>query len=219
VKALICTCPKKGCAIHDAPVKARRYPWQVAEDVAEEISRVLRDGCERIEIAGSLRRRKSDVGDIEILYIPKIIEAKREGSLFGETDPMDCAALIIEALVETGRLTLRLNVNTSHTYGPLNKLMLHVASGIPVDLFAATHENWFNYLVCRTGPAELNTRIASAAKRIGWKWHPYSFGFTALDNGQEARMESEEDVFNFVGLPYADPEARGRDRNFEGSGQ
>ena len=37
------------------------------------------------------------------------------------------------------------------------------ASGIPVDFFATTEEAWFNYLVCRTGPAELNTRIASAA--------------------------------------------------------
>jgi DNA polymerase/3'-5' exonuclease PolX len=86
--------------------------------------------------------------------------------------------------------------------------MRHVASGIPVDLFAATEENWFNYLVCRTGPAELNQRIAGEAKRIGWKWHPYGLGFTALDNGQESRVECEQDVFDFVGIPYAEPEDR-----------
>ena len=47
--------------------------------------------------------------------------------------------------------------------------------------------------------------IASEAERIGWKWHPYGSGFTALDNGQVAKMESEQDVFDFVGLPHAEP--------------
>jgi DNA polymerase/3'-5' exonuclease PolX len=108
-----------------------------------------------------------------------------------------------------GILSRRLNSKGAETFGPLNKLMRHVASGIPVDLFAATPENWFNYLVCRTGPAELNARIAGEAKRIGWKWHPYGSGFTALDNGQESLVECERDVFDFVGLPYFAPEQRG----------
>jgi len=44
--------------------------------------------------------------------------------------------------------------------GPLNKLAVYVGSGIPVDLFATTEECWFNALVCRTGSAETNVKIA-----------------------------------------------------------
>jgi DNA polymerase/3'-5' exonuclease PolX len=182
----------------------KRFPWELAHGVAADICNRLRPGCERIEIAGSLRRHKDDVGDIEILYVPVVREA---GDMFAKI-MVDCAEVRIRAMEASGILERRLNVKGSATYGPLNKLMRHVASGIPVDLFAATKSNWFNYLVCRTGPAELNVRIASEAKRIGWKWHPYGSGFTALDNGQESRVECERDVFDFVGIPYQEPTGR-----------
>ena len=41
-----------------------------ARDIAEKIEAVLESSCERIMIAGSIRRRKPDVGDIELLCIP-----------------------------------------------------------------------------------------------------------------------------------------------------
>lgn len=66
--------------------------------------------------------------------------------------------------------------------------------------------SWWNYLVCRTGPADSNTRICMAAQNRGWKWNPYGSGFS---RGDEIRaMESEAEVFDFVGLPYEQPEAR-----------
>jgi DNA polymerase/3'-5' exonuclease PolX len=90
--------------------------------------------------------------------------------------------------------------------------MRHVASGIPVDLFATTEACWHNYLVCRTGPAESNIRIAAAAKARGWKWNPYGEGFSRggpLAGPEEARaLRSEREVFEFVGLPYTEPEER-----------
>jgi DNA polymerase/3'-5' exonuclease PolX len=38
--------------------------------------------CERIEIAGSLRRGKPNVGDIEIFYVPRIGQVQVLGELF-----------------------------------------------------------------------------------------------------------------------------------------
>ena len=207
-EAVLCTCPKKGCAIHDASAPEKRYPYAAALQVAEEIVFALAPFCVRIEIAGSLRRRKPDVGDIEILYIPKTAKRPDPDDLFADPREVDLCALAICGLDAEHMIVPRLNSRGAKTYGPLNKLMRHVASGIPVDLFTATPENWFNYLVCRTGPADLSQRIAVEAKRLGWKWHPYGSGFTALDNGQESRVECEKDVFDFVGLPYTEPEAR-----------
>lgn len=85
--------------------------------------------------------------------------------------------------------------------------MVHRASRIPVDLFATTREAWFNYLVCRTGPAESNTAIANAAIAKGWKWHPYDSGFTDQE-GNWVYVRAERDVFDLVGLPYHAPPDR-----------
>jgi DNA polymerase/3'-5' exonuclease PolX len=76
-----------------------------------------------------------------------------------------------------------------------------------VDLFTATRENFFNYLVCRTGGEESNIRVASAAIARGWKWNPYGNGFSRVVGlGSEHHdVTSEREVFEFVGLPYLEP--------------
>jgi DNA polymerase/3'-5' exonuclease PolX len=188
-------------------VSGERFPWTRAKMIAEELCYLLKPSCARIEIAGSIRRKKPDVGDIEILYIPFMRTMPDPADLFA-TIEVNLADRRIRDLEEAKVLERRLNVKGRETFGDRNKLVRHVVSGIPVDLFAATEENWFNYLVCRTGPAELNQRIASAAIAIGWQWNPYGPGFTAKDNGQVARMETEEDVFDFVGIPYVGPDQR-----------
>jgi DNA polymerase/3'-5' exonuclease PolX len=173
--------------------------------VAYELVNALRPVCVRIEIAGSLRRHKPDVGDIEILYVPVVREEPDPDDLFAtrETNLADGRIMLLE---RTGVLARRQNALGREMFGPRNKLMVHVASGIPVDLFATNVESWWNYLVCRTGPAESNTRIASAAKRMGWKWAPYSAGFAR--DGEMHRVDSESAVFAFVGLPYMEPRNR-----------
>ena len=60
-------------------------------------------------------------------------------------------------------LRRRLSKTGAEAWGPKNKLAVHVESGIPVDLFATSAESWWNYLVCRTGPAASNIAIAQAA--------------------------------------------------------
>jgi len=86
--------------------------------------------------------------------------------------------------------------------------MVHVPTGVPVDLFSATPAIWFNYLVCRTGPAESNLAIAQAAQALGWRWNPYGSGFCNLTTGDCHSVASEREVFEFVGLPYREPSDR-----------
>lgn len=119
----------------------------------------------------------------------------------------------IGSLLGRGVLSKRPSVTGVFSWGLKNKLALH-RGGIPVDLFTASATNWFSYLVCRTGPAESNIRIATAAQVRGWKWNPYGAGFSRggpLAGEREVHaVESEEDVFAFVGLPYFQPEERKR---------
>ena len=182
-----------------------RFPNQIGMKVAAELCAALKPVCDKIIVAGSLRRRKATVGDVEILYIGKSEVRQDPDDMFANIT-VNLADETITALEKSGVLERRKNKNGSEMYGPKNKLMRHRATGLPVDLFAATAENWHNYLVCRTGPADSNARICLAAQARGWKWNPYGAGFS---RGDEVRaMESEAAVFAFVGLPYEQPEAR-----------
>ena len=182
-----------------------RFPNSIGMKVAAELCAALKPVCEKLVVAGSLRRRKPDVGDVEILYIGKTEVRQDPADMFASIT-VNLAEEAIAALEKSGALERRKNVNGSEMFGPKNKLMRHRATGLPVDLFAATTENWHNYLVCRTGPAASNTRICMAAQERGWKWNPYGAGFSR--DGEIRAMASEEEVFAFVGLPYAPPEER-----------
>ena len=179
----------------------RKFPRANALAVAKELCAALQPCCERLIVAGSLRRRKSAVGDVEILYIPRFED--RQFDLL-TVAPMNLAEEAIGGMMCRGLLSKRASKTGSFAWGAKNKLALH-RSGIPVDLFAANEENWWNYLVCRTGPADSNTRICMAAQQRGWKWTPYGAGFSRSDGGETYQVESEADVFRFVGLPFAEP--------------
>lgn len=181
-----------------------RFPRADAIAVAREIIAALTPATEQLIVAGSLRRLKAEVGDIEILFIPRISLVENLEDWFGPKLQRDEADTAIEALLAAGILTKRPNVLGRESWGPKNKFAIHTASGIPVDLFTATAANWHNYLVCRTGSAENNLRIATAAQSKGWKWHPYGTGFTGPE-GQTIQVHSERDVFTYAGLPYIEP--------------
>lgn len=48
----------------------QRYPAPEARAAANRLIPLLADACERIEIAGSLRRGRAEVGDIELVALP-----------------------------------------------------------------------------------------------------------------------------------------------------
>lgn len=184
-----------------------KYPATEAREVANQLCDALEATAHRVTWAGSLRRESPEVGDVEILFIPKIVHY-RTGVL--EETAVSLASETINGMVKAGVLAKRPLAKGRTAWGEKNKLAVHVASGIPVDLFAATLENWFNYLVCRTGPAESNIRIASAAKARGWTWNPYGAGFSRVAGlaTEVHRVKSEQEVFEFVGLPYLPPPRR-----------
>jgi DNA polymerase/3'-5' exonuclease PolX len=178
-----------------------KFPRAQAIEVAKELCDLLRPCCERLVVAGSLRRRKTMVGDIEILFVP-LLDHEPDG-LF-ETKLVSRVDTELDKLLRAGALTKRLNVNGSATWGEKNKLAVHYSTGIPVDFFGTSMAAWYNYLVCRTGPADSNTRIATAALAKGWKWNPYGEGFSN-GRGEQWPVDSEQAVFRFVGLKYLEP--------------
>jgi DNA polymerase (family 10) len=173
--------PRQPAAV--APDKMR-HTLAAARAIADELLAHIAPGCTRAIVAGSIRRGKATVGDIEILYCPR----------GGEADA------IIEGKVARGELVIR------GGYGPKNKFLRHIPSGIKVDLFATDEAAWWNSLVWRTGPAESNIAIAQAARSQGRRWHPAAAGFSV--DGKMLPATSEAEVFALAGLPWRAPEMR-----------
>jgi DNA polymerase/3'-5' exonuclease PolX len=188
-----------------AKIEKAHIPAADALEVARKLVRYLKPRCEKIMVAGSLRRRKPMVRDVEILFVPKYERETDPGDLFGASHQVDIAERAIAALLSLGVIAKRPKCDGTFTWGAENKLAVHMASGIPIDLFATTQEKWFNALVVRTGPKASNQAIASAAIARGWTWHAYGNGFTRVNPSGSKIVGSEREVFDFVGLPYLEP--------------
>lgn len=182
------------------------FPLEQAQSVAEELKAGLAPVCERIEIAGSIRRRKPIVGDIELLFIPKLEE--RPMDLFSKMI-VDRADEQLERWLREYKIVQRLSIVGSPAWGKVNKLAIHTASGIPVDFFSTTEANWWNSLVMRTGSRESNLRLTQRAHERGWTFEAYGAGYRARHGREDFHQTtSERDVFEFIGLPYRPPEER-----------
>ena len=182
-----------------------RFPLQLAELVGASLVERLVDVCDRIEVAGSIRRRRQFVGDIEVLCNPKAGGL----DLFGEPVEGDsaldrrCLELMGQGLIE-----YRLNVDGVKMYGPLNKYVRHVGSTIPVDIFTTSQEQWGMALLVRTGPREFNQSVMYEFQRQGMQGHAYG----GVSWGElEISCPEEQEVFNLLGWDYIPPEYRGNE--------
>ena len=165
-----------------------------AKVIAEKIKALLESSCEKVVIAGSIRRRKPEVGDIEVLVIPKYVAG---------VDMLDAK---IHTLMQLAVLGLRRNKRGSVVYGPQNKLLRHVQSGMAVDIFSSTEANWGMALFIRTGPKEWNIRAMSRFRELGMMGHAY--GGVSAPDGSELSCPDEETVFGYLGWSYIPPGRR-----------
>ena len=196
-----------------------RYDLRIAEPVAERLVAELRPYCERIQIAGSIRRRKWDVGDIELLCIPKWRTETRSVDMFTteeiEVDELDEFLMEVSTGDDGETLFYKRRKSTGHLagFGPKNKLMADVNSGIPVDVFTTDERNWGMALVVRTGPAQFNIDMMARLKKLGHAGHAYGGITLNATYGATGRREvdcpDEETVFEHLKMAYQPPEARG----------
>ena len=86
---------------------SRRFPLMLAHHVATAIVERIAPACERLEIAGSVRRRRDLVHDIDLVAISRLerVQAPQRG-LFTETDTVEQRALdgVLTALQEEGKI-------------------------------------------------------------------------------------------------------------------
>jgi DNA polymerase/3'-5' exonuclease PolX len=136
---------------------AQRLPLVKAQDLAARVVDELQPACERIEIAGSIRQCRPDVGDIELVAIPRL-----GGDLFGDPDGAENLLWYeVERLIREGRLA------PGERTGPKHRQLVLVRSGVKLDLYTADEDTWGVMLAIRTGPSSYSTSIVTPRSRGG----------------------------------------------------
>ena len=158
-------------------------------------------------VCGSLRRKCPEVGDCDLVFISKRGRACQPGELIESDNQCLISAKIME-LVTTGVLKFRKKKDGSEMNGEWNKMCEHVATGIPVDFYAATHFSFWNLVLCRTGSKEHNIKIAQRATELGWKWSPTAKSPGFSNGFKNIQILDERHAFQLLGMDYVPPESR-----------
>ena len=145
--------------------------------------------CDRLQVAGSVRRLKPVVKDIEIVCIPKNISMPGLFNVMSMSRPPEFIRLINSIPGVKGKAT-----------GKYTQRIL--PEGIALDLFMVEHGNWGNQLAIRTGPAEYSHRVLGKAwVRAGYKSKD---GFLTIA-GRRVEAREEIDFYNLIGIPWKEP--------------
>ena len=158
--------------------------WPVAHELAARLRKVA--GVEEVEIAGSFRRRRETIGDLDLLVTGGRAEAVMDAFTHHEQ--------VIEVL---GRGDTKSSVR--------------LASGLQVDLRHVPRESFGAALLYFTGSKQHNIELRKMAIDKGWSLNEYG-----LTHGKKmVAGRTEEDVYRALDLPWIPPELREASGEFE----
>jgi len=193
----------------------RPIPLAEASDVAGDLVAALAPACARVAIAGSIRRQKARVHDLELVAVPRV-EAVEDGSLWGTTVDVDLLEERVGQMLSAGVLRRRDvtlhradgSTEVSHRMGPRYKALTY--RGLPVDLFIVRPPaEWGVVFALRTGPGDWNTRLVTDCQRF---LRFVEGGARLRAAGRYVPCPEEEDFFDAIGQPWVDPPQRSADR-------
>lgn len=166
--------------------KGTKRPYAEVFPVARHIVEKLAPHCERIEIAGSLRRGRPMVGDVELVALPRYIH-NLVGDVVGSHLDNFLGAHV--TFMKNG------DRYKQFAYGKYT-----------VDLFLpASPAHWGSIFMIRTGSHEWNMWLMNeAAPSAGVR---FDKGLVYL-GGQLLNTPEESDVLEALGLPWVPPARR-----------
>ncbi|WP_165986344.1 DNA polymerase/3'-5' exonuclease PolX [Streptomyces sp. YIM 98790] len=155
----------------------------VAGDLAEAIISALSEvsGCVRCAAAGSLRRMRETVGDVDIL-----VAARRSEPFMAAFTSLPQAAEVVAE-------------------GP-TKSAIRTRSGLRVDLRVVHPDAWGAALLYFTGSKAHNIKVRRIAQRHGLKLSEY--GLFDAETDRRIVSRTEEKVYERLGLPWIPPPLR-----------
>lgn len=203
---------------------------KLARHIVTKLYHRLSPHCDLFDPAGSVRREKNEVGDIEIVCLPK---KQKVGAidLFGNDDRKEVVreefTLAIKSLgkIEMGKTDGRqMKIILDREFDSL------ITHDIQLDLFMPQRDDYYRQLAIRTGSAEYSHKvIASGWLKMGWcgtslglrlqsecngvpqppdgkiKW---SIKPDVLDPVKPMVWKSEQEFFAWLGVQYLHPKMR-----------
>ena len=141
---------------------------------------------EKIEVAGSLRRWKETIGDVDMVCV--------------SSDP-EAVMAAFRTLPEVADV-----IGSGAT-----KTMVTLHNGLDVDLRVVEPKHWGATLVYFTGNREHQIQLRETALKLGWSLNEYgatATGAGAAPEGEERFFADEEALYGFLGLQFVPPELR-----------
>ncbi|HTW62586.1 MAG TPA: DNA polymerase/3'-5' exonuclease PolX [Terracidiphilus sp.] len=177
---------RKGIA--DYRRSAGRFRIDVADEEARQIAAYLRKfpGIERVTPAGSLRRGRETVGDLDLLATGPACAA-------GQTGPaVDYVAAYpgIHDMIAKGE----------------NKVSFHVQQGLQVDVRLLPGESYGAALQYFTGSKAHNVSLRQRALKMGYTLSEWALA--KLDDGAPVAAATEEEIYAALGMEWMAPEMR-----------
>ncbi len=168
---------------------AGRFHLDEADRVAEKLLAAIggMPGVEKITPAGSLRRGRETVGDLDILVTGAIHEnlAEREAVI----DRIVNFAGVIEVLARGE-----------------NKVSIKLRTGMQVDVRLLPPDSLGAALQYFTGSKQHNVTLRQRALKMGYTLSEYALA--RLDNGERVAAATEQEIYARLGLDYIEPELR-----------
>jgi len=134
---------------------------------------------EKIEAAGSVRRRKETIGDVDFLVVSK------------KPQPIMDYFVKMPEVVEV------------LAHGE-TKSAVKLKNGLNIDIRVVPEESYGAALAYFTGSKDHNIALREQAKKRGWKLNEYGL----FKNGKQIAGQTEEDLYEKFGLAYIEPELR-----------
>ena len=171
----------------------QRVPLDVASDVAGRIVAAISavPGCQRCEHAGSLRRFRETIGDVDILAT-----ASDSGPLMRALTELSG----VTEVIARGDTKTSVRVSTGHRRSGGHN------GTIQVDLRVVPHECWGAALQYFTGSQAHNVAIREIAVRKKLKLSEY--GLFDVETGDRIVSETEEEVYARLGMAWVAPPMR-----------
>ncbi|MGA8144314.1 MAG: DNA polymerase/3'-5' exonuclease PolX [Candidatus Acidiferrales bacterium] len=178
-------------ATESAKRSAGRFHIDTGDLEAERLSEFIKrvgGSVESVTAAGSLRRRRETIGDLDLLVTMRPGQDKQKH--------IDAVA---EHIVKYPR-----NVQTL-AHGE-NKVSMLLESGLQVDVRLLDKNSFGAALLYFTGSKDHNVALRGRANDMGWTLNEYAL--TTIKGGRTIASKTEEEIYAKLKLPYIEPELR-----------
>ncbi len=164
----------------------KRMPLKLAQSVGNKMIAELKKmpGVQKTELAGSLRRKKETIGDIDIIVLAEPRDRKKIVSRFIQLPQ------VVKVLAK----------------GATRASVILKKGNVQVDIRLVHDFEYGSALLYFTGSKEHNIKLRTMARNRGFKINEY--GLFDIATGKRLAGSTEEEIYSFLGMKYIPPEKR-----------